>query len=61
MSILLIQTYHKCEKVADYKESVIELLQRVCTVSVEMMGIIEKLDAGASKYAFPRWSAHRYT
>jgi predicted helicase len=28
---------------ADYKESVIELLQRVCTVSVETMEIIEKM------------------
>ncbi len=28
---------------ADYKESVIELLQRVCTVSVEMMAIIGKM------------------
>ncbi len=28
---------------ADYKESVIELLQRVCTVSVETMGIIEEM------------------
>jgi len=28
---------------ADYKESVIELLQRVCTVSVETMRIIEKM------------------
>ncbi|RKZ48147.1 MAG: helicase, partial [Candidatus Parabeggiatoa sp. nov. 3] len=28
---------------ADYKESVIELLQRVCTVSVETMAIIGEM------------------
>jgi predicted helicase len=28
---------------ADYKEQVIELLQRVCTVSVETMRIIKKM------------------
>ena len=30
---------------ADYKEKVIDLLLRVCTVSVETQGIIEKMNA----------------
>jgi predicted helicase len=30
-------------KFADYKEHVIELLKRVCTVSVETMRIIEEM------------------
>ncbi|MDM8568002.1 hypothetical protein QUF50_00510 [Thiotrichales bacterium HSG1] len=29
---------------ADYKEQVIELLQRVCTVSVETMEIVGEMD-----------------
>jgi predicted helicase len=33
---------------ADYKEQVINLLQRVCTVSVETMRIIQEMDSNAS-------------
>lgn len=40
MSIQLIRQYHT--KV-DYKEQVIDLLQRVCTVSVETMNIISQM------------------
>jgi predicted helicase len=32
----------------DYKESVIDLLQRVCTVSVETMQIVEEMKAEAT-------------
>lgn len=32
-------------KFADYKEQVIDLLQRVCTVSVETMKIVEAMPA----------------
>ena len=31
---------------ADYKEQVIDLLRRVCTVSVETMNIIEAMNSG---------------
>jgi predicted helicase len=33
----------KNEDFADYKEQVIDLLQRVCTVSVETVNIIRKM------------------
>ena len=33
---------------ADYKEEVIELLKKVCTVSVETMEIIEKMEKAQS-------------
>ena len=51
MPIQLIQQYYsKVEQIiryggsrAEYKESVIELLERVCTVSVETMQIVKEM------------------
>ena len=38
-------------KFADYKEEVIDLLQRVCTVSVETMEIVREMEAQAERVA----------